>query len=65
MSAESAETGKQRAEEFTKAQMELLDKLQEANQRWLERMAAPERPGSRAINENPATGGVGGVPGLA
>jgi hypothetical protein len=38
MSAESAETGKQRVEEFTKAQMELLDKLQEANQRWLERM---------------------------
>jgi hypothetical protein len=38
MSAEPAETIKQRVDEFGKAQTELLDKFQEANRQWLERM---------------------------
>jgi Phasin protein len=38
MSAEPAETVKQRVDEFGKAQTELLDKFQEANRQWLERM---------------------------
>jgi hypothetical protein len=38
MSAGSAETGKQRVDEFTNAQTELLDKFQEANRQWLERL---------------------------
>lgn len=38
MPAEFAAMGKKRIEEFTKAQMELLDKLQETNRQWIERM---------------------------
>jgi Phasin protein len=38
MPAEFTAMGKKRVEEFTKAQTELLDKLQETNRKWFERM---------------------------
>ena len=38
MSAEFAAMGKKRVEEFTKVQTELLDKIQEANRQWVERL---------------------------
>lgn len=38
MPAEFATMGKKRFEEFTKAQTELLDKLQEANRQWIARL---------------------------
>jgi len=38
MSAEFAAIGKKRIEEFGKAQTEFVDKLQETNRQWFERM---------------------------
>jgi hypothetical protein len=38
VTAEFAAMGKKRVEELAKVQKELLDKLQETNRRWLERM---------------------------
>jgi hypothetical protein len=38
MPAEFAAMGKKRVEEFTKAQSELLGKLQETNRQWIERI---------------------------
>jgi hypothetical protein len=36
--AELAETGKKRMEEFVRAQSEFLEKLQQANRQWLDRI---------------------------
>ena len=38
MPAEFAAAGRKRFEEFTKAETELLDKLRESNQQWIERV---------------------------
>ena len=38
MPAEFAAMGKKRLEEFTKAQTELLNKVEETNRKWFERM---------------------------
>jgi hypothetical protein len=40
MSAELAEMGKKRVEEFANVQRELLDKLQETNRQWFDRAQA-------------------------
>ena len=38
MPAEFAAAGRKRMEEFTRAQTELIDRLQQANRQWIERM---------------------------
>jgi hypothetical protein len=55
MSAEFTAMGKKRVEEFTKAQTELLDKLQDARRQWIERMQSEAKLASEFAAKLSAT----------